>query len=162
MFHSVRSSILILTGVLLINHSSLATVLMPQDRSKIEQKLAVLPITRKTLWSLLYPSNNKQVFDQSFQEEIEGILKSSLLEGDTQVALLTPEIRSELNLDRGVAAFHKQGAMQFKIIPSRAGSFQENKQNDLIRMLTHPRYFAHAHNVFVADEQVSWDLNTLS
>jgi hypothetical protein len=59
-------------------------------------------------------------------------------------------------------AFHKQGLIAFKIIPSRAGNIQRDKQNDTIRQLTHSYYFSHLHNVFVADEITNWDLNTFS
>jgi hypothetical protein len=162
LFDRTNLKILALCLAALIHGLCNASVLTTEEQSKIEKSLSAIPVTRKMLWSLLYPANKKAVFDQEFQDELEGILKLSLLDGDTSISLLTPEIRNELDLDRWVAAFHKQGSISFSIIPSRAGDIQYNKQNDTIRLLTHPRYFSHAHNVFVADEEISFDLNPLS
>jgi hypothetical protein len=146
----------------LIWGSCFASILTIQERAKIEQKLNAVPTNRNTLFSLLFPANNKLIFDQNFQDELESILKSSLLEADTAVALLTPEIRTELDLYRNIVAFHKQGPMGFDIIASRSGEYQGIKQNDTIRILPASHYFIHGHNIFVADEKVSIDNNTFS
>lgn len=162
LMHNFTTYILMLFFIGLFNISVQATSLSPNELMIIEQKLAYIPITRKILWNILFPKNKNKEFPIEFQNELDHILKSSLIEGDTQVNLLTPQIRSELNLDRGVVAFHKQGLVTFKIIPSRAGNIQRDKQNDTIRKLSNLNYFSHRHNVFVNDEKISWDLNTLS
>ncbi|MDD4973995.1 MAG: hypothetical protein PHY93_06570 [Bacteriovorax sp.] len=146
---------------ILIPGYCISRVLTPTEQARIEQKLAALPITRQSIWTLLYPKNKKNLLPLKFQEELETILKTSLLEADTEVTKLTPEIRAKLKLDNGVAAFHKQGTMLFKINPSRAGDIKENKQNDKIRMLANSHYFTHAHNIFVADGPISSEVNTL-
>jgi hypothetical protein len=92
---------------------------------------------------------------------LESILKISLLEADTQIVKLTPELRGILKLGDGIAAFHKQGNMQFKITASRSGSTQQDKTNDTVRKLKNPKYFTHAHNVFVADADISSSVNTV-
>ena len=160
--HNFILKILVLYGVLLMSLNCHATTLETEELIIIQHKLASLPITREILWSFLFPKNKSEELDIEFMLELDNILKTSLIEGDTQVNLLTPQIRNELSLDRGVVAFHKQGLLIFNIIPSRAGEIQRDKQNDTIRQLSHPYYFSHQHNVFVADEKTTWDLNTFS
>ncbi|MGZ3791304.1 MAG: hypothetical protein ACXVCP_03075, partial [Bdellovibrio sp.] len=136
--------------------------LTAEEVSVVQQKLSPLPITKKRLLALMYDSKIGSYFDQDFLAEVEGILKATFVEDDTDVFLLTLEIRQELGIDRWVAAFHKQGDMDFIIRPSRSGKYQGEKQNDSIRSLNAPGYFIHKHNVYVADGQISYDSNPLS
>lgn len=154
-----RIFVLILS--LLVAIPSFATTLTENEKKQIAEKLEPLPITRRLIWSILFPENSDLSLEVDFQNELENLLKTSLLETDTQLIKLTPGLRRELSLDRTIAAFHKQGSIPFEITLSRSGSFQENKTNDTVRQLENTRYFTHEHNIFVADAELSRDVNTV-
>lgn len=143
-------------------NSKITATLNQGEITLIQEKLSEIPKTKKKLLAMMYDPSLGSYFDQEFLAEIEGILKATLIEGDTEVYPLNLEIRQELDIDRWVAAFHKQGEMDFVIAPSRAGEYQGEKQNDTIRSLKHPNYFPHKHNVFVEDGPITYDSNPLS
>jgi hypothetical protein len=127
------------------------------QRQAIYAKLGELPKTRDQLFRLLYPQSGDSVFSPSLKKELEGLLKLSLLETDTQVRDLTPEVRRELRLANEVAAFHKQVRLPFEILPSSGSSLL----NEDIRKLENPGLFKHAHHAFVTDREVSQDANSV-
>lgn len=155
------AQVIILIFSSLFAEISFATFLSQDEKELIADKLQDLPITRKYIWNLLFPTNGHPLLADDFQNELETILKISLLEADTKVTKLTPAIRNELNLSAGIAAFHKQGYLPFEITLSRAGNITENKTNDTIRQLTNDNYFRNEHNVFVADALVNREVNTV-
>lgn len=157
----ILKQILILLCTFLLAKISLATSLTENEKDRIAEKLEALPVTREIIWEIFFTENSEQSLDNEFQNEMEAILKTSLLEADTQVVRLTPSIRKELGLKGNIAAFHKQGSIPFEIIPSRAGTFQDNKTNDTVRQLESHRYFTHEHNVFVEDAELSRNVNTV-
>jgi hypothetical protein len=144
----------VLSGPLAWGASSSSSLTHAQKK-EIYRKLSELPETRDNLFRFLFPENGEAVFSPPLQRELEGLLKASLLDTDTQVNGLTPEIRQELQLQRGVAAFHKQTGLPFEI---QAGS-DSPLLNEHIRKLQSPKLFGHAHNVFVHDRSITQDNN---
>jgi len=136
---------------------------IPPSFVPLKEKLKNVPLNFKTLFSLLYPADGKPLFEKKFQNELELILSTALLKADTNVNLFSDDVRLTYNLERHVVAFHKQGNMEFTINPSRSGTFEGTKTNEHVRNLPlNPKYTNHAHNVVIADEKVSRDLNTVS
>lgn len=132
------------------------------EKEIVRKKLTTLPVTSSWMFSLLYPASKGKQLKLPFKAELEGILKSTLIQGKTQVNHLTHSIRNQLAIDRWVAAFHHQSSMKLKIKDSRLGSFGGPKQNESIRKLKHDVLLTETHNVYVEDGPVTFDRNPLS
>ncbi len=142
-----------------LNFNVYGKLLSDSERKIIYHKLNELPKTRDYLWEILFPIGTNLKIDYKMQNLLHNILRVSLLQADTKVLNLNSQYKKIFQLNSGVAAFNKQGHLDFEIVRSETSDLK--KLNDTVRNLNENPLFDRDHNIFLMDTPHSIESNSI-